>query len=399
LLEPSEIKSKGGATFSRRADGSVLAGGKDPDFDTYTFVASTPLTNITALRLEALAHPSFVKGGPGRAGNGNFDLTDVRVTAAPAVAAPPEAGKAKPVEVKLINPRSTFDQGTNLAVALAIDGDKKSGWAIDPQFGKDHAATFEFEKPVGFDGGTVLTVTLDFQGNNHHTIGRPRLSITTEPLPVTLAGEPQPQSLVEIFALLNGTDQTSKLTDEQRAALLKWYRTRDQEWQKLETAVQEHLKQAPKPELKKVMVTSEGFKPIPHFADSRGFPHFYPATYFLKRGDANKKGEVATQGFLKILERTPEGEKHWQEAPPTGSRTSYRRRALANWMTDEKYGAGELLARVIVNRLWHHHFGRGIVATPNDFGLQGERPTHPELLDWLATDLIQHGWQLKRLPG
>jgi hypothetical protein len=64
-------------------------------------------------------------------------------------------------------------------------------------------------------------------------------------------------------------------------------------------------------------------------------------------------------------------------------------------MTDTKQGAGHLLARVIVNRLWQHHFGRGIVATPNDFGAQGERPTHPELLDYLASELVRNDWKLK----
>src|SRR5207244_6323242 len=78
-----------------------------------------------------------------------------------------------------------------------------------------------------------------------------------------------------------------------------------------------------------------------------------------------------------------------------GWRTSYRRRSLANWITDVDQGAGRLLARVIVNRLWQHHLGRGIVATPSDFGTRGERPTHPELLDWLATELIRNGWRLK----
>src|SRR6185436_9779455 len=199
--------------------------------------------------------------------------------------------------------------------------------------------------------------------------------------PAALDGEAQLQSLAEIFALLDASSGISKLSDTQRATLLKWFQKKDPQWQKLDQVVQEHLKQEPKPEIRKVMVTSEGFKPRFHFADGRGFPHFYPTTHFLKRGDARQKGEVATQGFLRILQRTPDEEKHWQEQPPAGARTSYRRRALANWITDTESGGGELLARVIVNRLWHHHFGNGIVATPNDFGLQGQRPTHPELLD------------------
>jgi hypothetical protein len=90
-----------------------------------------------------------------------------------------------------------------------------------------------------------------------------------------------------------------------------------------------------------------------------------------------------------------EREQHWQTAPPAGRRTSYRRTGLANWLTDAQQGAGHLLARVIVNRLWQHHLGRGIVGTPSDFGAQGERPTHPELLDYLAGELVRDGWRLK----
>src|SRR5262249_19136249 len=75
----------------------------------------------------------------------------------------------------------------------------------------------------------------------------------------------------------------------------------------------------------------------------------------------------------------------------------YRRRSLANWITDPEGGAGPLLARVIVNRLWQHHLGRGIVGTPSDFGASGERPTHPELLDYLARHLIDQGWRLKEV--
>ena len=145
----------------------------------------------------------------------------------------------------------------------------------------------------------------------------------------------------------------------------------------------------------KAMVCSEGVPAI-RFHTQGG--DFLPETHFLKRGDPNQKDGVATQSFLQVLmPNAPDAEKRWQVAPPAGWRTSYRRRSLANWMTDVDGGAGRLLARVIVNRLWQHHFGRGIVATPSDFGIQGDKPTHPELLDWLARELIDSGWKLKHI--
>jgi hypothetical protein len=123
---------------------------------------------------------------------------------------------------------------------------------------------------------------------------------------------------------------------------------------------------------------------------------FLTETHFLRRGDSNQEEAVAGQGFLQLL--TPvERHASWQTPPPDDSRLSYRRTALANWMTDVDGGAGGLLARVIVNRLWQHHLGRGIVATPSDFGTRGEAPSHPELLDWLAVQLIDRGWSLKEL--
>jgi hypothetical protein len=147
----------------------------------------------------------------------------------------------------------------------------------------------------------------------------------------------------------------------------------------------------------KVLVASEGLPHLPHHADDRGFPHFYPETHFLRRGDVKQKGDVVSQGFLPVLSIEGEDESRWRTNPPSPSTTSHRRAALARWMTDVDHGAGHLAARVIVNRLWQHHFGRGLVATPNDFGASGERPSHPELLDWLAADLVQNGWRLKRL--
>ena len=135
-----------------------------------------------------------------------------------------------------------------------------------------------------------------------------------------------------------------------------------------------------------------------HHADDRGFPHFYAETHLLKRGDVHQKQEVVPAGFLQVLAPAGKVFSDWQVQPPAGwTRTSFRRATLGHWMTDAKEGAGSLAARVMVNRLWQHHFGRGLVSTPNDFGVSGERPSHPELLDWLASDLIEHGWTLKRM--
>jgi mono/diheme cytochrome c family protein len=381
FVQISEAKSAGGATFTLQEDGSYLATGKNPDNDTYTFVAKTGLQGITAVRLDALKDPSFVKAGPGRAANGNFALTDFKVTAAP-------VGGGKPIEITLARARADFEQ-KGLPINAAIDADAKSAWAVDPEFGKDHTAVFELENPVGFEGGSTLTFTLKFDNNTQHSIGRPRLSVTTEAQPVALKAAARPERLERI---LSAAGSGVKPTGDDLQELLKWYRTLDPEWQTLNKQVAEHLAQEPKLPIQKVLISSEG---VPAVRLHTQGDDFLKVTHFLNRGDPNLKEAVVSQGFLQVLERTPEGEKHWQVQPPKDWRTSYRRRSLANWITDPDTGAGHLLARVIMNRLWQHHLGRGIVATPSDFGTQGERPTHPELLDYLASELIRGGWKLK----
>ncbi|MDR3632249.1 MAG: DUF1553 domain-containing protein, partial [Isosphaeraceae bacterium] len=237
--------------------------------------------------------------------------------------------------------------------------------------------------------GTTLNVTLTFNGNNKHNVGRPRLSVTTAPRPVGLDGNAMPLNIAS--ALNTARDQR---TADQTAALLTWYRAIDPEWQRLHKVVDDHAAQAPKPAVEKALISSEGL-PAVRLHTQGG--DFLDKTHFLKRGDPNQKQGEATLGFLSVLTTAPEAEAHWVVPPPAGWRTSYRRKALAAWITDVDYGAGNLLARVIVNRLWQHHLGRGIVATPSDFGAQGEKPTHPELLDWLADALVRGGWKLKPL--
>jgi hypothetical protein len=386
ILDFAETKSLGGATFRPQGDGSLLATGENPKNDKWTFTARTTLTGITAVRLEALKDPSLKKGGPGRADNGNFALGDFRITARPA------AGGA-PVVVKLTAGKFTHQQNsTNLSAAASVDGDKISGWAVDPQFGKDHAVVFEFAEPVGFPGGTELVFDFEYNNNVHHSIGRPRLSVTTRPNPVGLDGEAKSQAIVELCETLRAG---AALDVAPRERALAVYSRIDPDALKLRKALEDHLAAKPGPKVTKVLVTTEGLKPLKHHADDRGFPHFYKDTYVLARGDVNKKQGVAAQGFIQVLMRAPEQEKRWIADAPPGSRTPGRRAALAKWLTDVDAGAGALAARVIVNRLWAHHFGRGMVATPNDFGVQGEPPSHPELLEWLASELIRNNWQLK----
>lgn len=124
----------------------------------------------------------------------------------------------------------------------------------------------------------------------------------------------------------------------------------------------------------------------------KGLPSIPARVHFLVRGDPDNQRKAMKTGFPRILVRKDSSKwttGHGNDAMVAG------RVALARWITDADDGAGELLARVIVNRLWHHHFGRGLVSTPSDFGTRGEPPSHPELLDWLATTLLRNKWRLK----
>src|SRR5262247_175475 len=113
-------------------------------------------------------------------------------------------------------------------------------------------------------------------------------------------------------------------------------------------------------------------------------------TYFLYRGAPDAKGPAVTPGALSVINETD----YEFPAPPPNANSSYRRRGLAEWLTSRQ---NPLTARVMVNRIWQHHFGEGIVRTPSNFGKLGEPPTHPELLDWLAVEFVERGWSVKQM--
>ncbi len=122
-------------------------------------------------------------------------------------------------------------------------------------------------------------------------------------------------------------------------------------------------------------------------------------TWLFQRGNYYDRDQQVSLGFVSVLTsgKSPSDYLVTARELSPSKQTTNQRRAMADWMTDVAHGAGALLARVIVNRVWQHHFGHGIVRTPGDFGVRSEAPSHPELLEWLAHDFVQHGWQIKRL--
>lgn len=376
-------------TLTPQTDGAILASGKAPAKETYTLTTNPGAQTIRFLRIEALTHTSMKGKGPGRASNGNFSLTDLKMVAS-------SPGK-KEQDIKIISAQATHEQNkTNLSAVSSFDSDPNStGWAVDlGGIGKDQAAVFKLSAPLTIGENTTLEFQLRFHTNSQHSLGRFRISISDKISPPVNVGEGKN---FQIEKALKGL-LTGRLTEEHRKSLLPLFRQSDHRWNQLNDAVSKSLTSKPQSLNAKVQVTSEGFSPTKHHADGRGFPHFYPHTHFLSRGDPKQKKGIANPNYLQILMRNGKSGNHWKEEPPVDwTRTSYRRRSLANWITDSENGAGHLLARVAVNRLWHHHFGKGIVATPNDFGLQGALPTHPKLLDFLAQKLISSGWNIKAL--
>lgn len=399
-LEVVEIQSSGGSKFEPQGDGSWLAIGPAPRQDVLTIKARSVHPAASKLRLEALTHPSLPHQGPGRANNGNFALGDLQVSVGPAAAHAAAENRPAGRHVSLRHAVATHQQNADsLSVLAAIDADPvSSGWAVDfGGIGQDQAAVFEFQETLQFEGPSQWTMQLTFNHPNpRHAIGRFRVAISDqEAAPIVVGSDPiDPQIHTALVEAKSSGDPDSAAWQKAQA----WFATTLPEWQALNRQLRELESAGPPRNLTKVMVTSEGLPPISHHADGRGFPHFYPETYYLNRGDVSQKKEVVTAGFLQVLTPADVSPAKWQTGhTDEHSRTSRRRTALANWMTDTQRGAGHLVARVIVNRVWQHHFGRGLVATPNDFGVSGDRPSHPELLDWLAHDLIQHDWQLKRL--
>ncbi len=222
-----------GLKLVQQEDKSIYASGNDGK-GSYTLTAETTLTGITAFKLEALVDSRLPKSGPGRSPDGNFVLTEFEVKA---------ADKAKPNQAKAVvleKAKADFSQAS-YDVATAIDGKRpaqSNGWAVAPQQGQNHVATFEVKDALGSAGGTILTFTLDQQFNSgRHTLGRFRLSATTSKKPVGFGVPEDIQKILELAA-----DQR---TEEQKNKLTTYYRSIDAEFIKRTAALAEAKKPRP----------------------------------------------------------------------------------------------------------------------------------------------------------
>ncbi len=212
-----------GATLTVQPDGSILANGKLDSLDLYSVIGHITIDKpITAIRLEVLTDPSLPNKGPGRAPNGNFVLTEFRVKYRLL-----NRAEATPQAVHLTSPTATFQQN-GFPAQNAIDNNRATGWAIAPQTGKNQAVLFRFAQPIQATGEIALTVELEqhYQQAANHTIGKFRLSVTTDPNPKLAS----PLS-AELLQLLDIPE--AKRTPEQQARMRQLYLAQDQEYRRL----------------------------------------------------------------------------------------------------------------------------------------------------------------------
>jgi hypothetical protein len=239
--------------------------------------------------------------------------------------------------IKFLSAQADFEQ-SGLSAQSTLDDDLKDGWAIAPEFGKPHAIVFEVSPETPISAGGKLSLVIEHQYADKHAIGKLRLSVLE-----SLALTPTPDSDYRRELIAN--------RDRLQALL----------------AVPVPL----------AMATTEG-------GTAGGlFPGIQDVPIHI-RGSYAKLGAVVPRRLPRFLA----GEDQKPIAKGSG------RAELASWIASR---SNPLTSRVIVNRVWYLHFGEGLVRTPNNFGMLSEPPTHPELLDWLATDFVENGWSLKTL--
>ena len=360
VLSPSRFSSTGGATLRLLADQSLLASGKNPETDTYILEAQTDRVGITGIRLEVMRDPSLPAGGPGRDSDGNFFLSEVEVEAAPV------DHSTALQKVKFKDAVADESQGGYEVKNLVNDKPQPKGWAID-LLGADappvrHAILIP-EKPLGFPGGTLLTIRLKHQmAHSARNLGRFRLAVTN--LADSGISASVPARLRPVM-----DSPVAQRAEQPKSELAAVYRSRAPMLQPTRDRLKELNQQIGKLGIATALIMRERQS------------YERPYTFMHVRGSFTSLGD-------KVYAAVP------ASLSPLPADQMPNRLGLAHWLVSED---NPLTARVTVNRFWEALFGRGIVETSEDFGTQGTPPTHPELLDWLATEFMRQDWSPKKM--
>ena len=374
LLQVNEVKSVGGATFTQQPDASWLASGMNPADDTYEIDAKIAPGKFTGLLLEVMPDASLPTKSLGRAANGNFVLSAVEAE----INVP---GKSEPIVAAFKRAEADYEQ-KEWTIAAVIDGKKKrpkgakasaaqrqTGWAVDGNLEDKRIARKALFvcDPLDVPEGATLTVRL-IHGSPYgdHNIGRFRLSATSlPPATVKIEGAKMPQ--IVRTALLA---EPAKRSPQQKTELANFFRENGDHPAKKAAAEVAAAKKAVS-DLSMQFETSMVFKEV---AAPR------PA-FVLKRGEYDKPGDPVARALPAFL-------------PPMPAGAPNDRLGLAKWLVS---GEHPLTARVWVNRAWEKFFANGLVKTTENLGSQSEWPSHPEMLDWLATEFVRLKWDMKAM--
>ena len=362
-LLPTRVASANGTTLQASADGRVLASGKNPNAETYTIEAKAPFQQITGIRLEALPDPSLPGGGPGRDYYGNFRLQDVRVEVGPSLS------KVVFKEVLTDDSSPTLDvPRTELKQIWTVDATRQTSTAVYQNDTRVDGRTrvqllLIPEKPLLAGGDGLLRITIvQASETSSVSLGHFRVSVTGSDNPKLALGVPA--GLRPMLSIAE-----DKRTPQQAERLAAYYRSVDAELAPVRKTIAELRERIEALNIPKALIMAENTK-VPH-----------PSAYIRMRGAFVSKGELVEADVPSFLGALPAG------APPN-------RLGLAKWLVS---GENPLTARVAVNHFWETIFGRGIVETTEEFGTQSFPPTHPELLDWLATEFTESGWNMKAI--
>jgi hypothetical protein len=355
LLEPVHWSSENNVTLTKLDDLSLLAGGDNPEHDTYEVTYRVPAGRVTGVRLEALPDASLPHHGPGRGylkEDGTFLLSEIGITARETSAVADDDSVKR---LKLVKPTASIHQEI---VADAIDGNKLTGWHIRKGAGRRHCAVFEFAKPLSMSREGEVTVKLIQNFAHQQTLGRFRIWVTSDRGPLQASDMP-----LTVERLLQKPPAEWSVADQDEVKA--YYLTVAPELRKEYKLIEELRRRLPA-------------QPTTLILQHRATPRI---THHHIRGDFARPGPEVTAEVPKFL-------------PPLPNDAPRDRLTLARWLVSEK---NPLVARVIMNQIWQCYFGRGLVDTPEDFGTQGAKPSHPELLDWLASQFMEEGWDLKQM--